>query len=287
MPSTYVGSGRARTPARPRMNAELLTSLATRLTTRDRWLLELLHEHRVLTTHQIHELAFPSISTTTHRMAALWRLRAVERFRPATEVGSAPMHYVLGPAGAAVLAARRNQTPTEFGYRTDVALRLAHSDKTAHLVGSNAIFTALAAHARTHPETELVAWWSERRCRKTWGHIVRPDGYGRWRHHNREVDFFTEYDTGTEPLHRLLTKIENYRRLSDHTQITTPVLFILPSTVREDHLHTRLTTTAAAVATTTCYALAELGGPAGPVWRPVGKPARCLLTDLTAAREGR
>ena len=284
---TYIGAGTTHTSPRPRVSPELIAALATRLTTRDRWLLEILHEHRVLTTDQIHQLAFPSISTTTHRLLTLWRLRAVERFRPAVPAGSAPMHYVLGPAGAAVLAARRGKTVAEFGYRIDRALAVAHSDKLSHLIGANTIFTSFAAYARSHPGNELAVWWSERRCRSVWGKITRPDGYGRWRDHTREQDFFLEHDTGTEPLHRLLTKIGDYAALVEMTGITdTPVLFSLPNSAREDHLHTRITTTRLPlIATTTPDALQVADGPAGAVWRPAGRTVRHRLIDLSPSNQ--
>lgn len=44
--------------------------------------------------------------------------------------------------------------------------------------------------------------------------IVRPDGYGRWHQDGREVDFFLEYDRGTEPLDRLAAKLAGYRKLT-------------------------------------------------------------------------
>ncbi|GAA4617207.1 hypothetical protein GCM10023195_76700 [Actinoallomurus liliacearum] len=281
---TYVGSGTARIPARPPMSPDLVAALANRLRPRDRWLLEILHEHRVLTTRQIQQLAFPSISTTTHRLLKLWRLRALERFRPAMEVGSSPMHYVLGPAGAAILAQRRDKTVAQLGYRLDRALAIAHSDKLTHLVGANGLFTALAAHARTHSGTELVIWWSERRCQKVWGRYARPDGYGRWREHHREADFFIEYDTGTEPLHRLDTKISDYATLAETTGISdTPVLFVLPNPAREQHLHDRITTHRPLIATTTLEVLDAAGGPAGATWRPIGAQSRRRLIDLHSA----
>lgn len=284
---TYVGSGTARIPARPPMSPDLVAVLASRLRPRDRWLLEILHEHRVLTTHQIQQLAFPSISTTTHRLLKLWRLRALERFRPAMEVGSAPMHYVLGPAGATILAQRRDKTVAQLGYRIDRALAIAHSDKLTHLVGANGLFTALAAHARTHPHAELVTWWSERRCQRGWGQYARPDGYGRWREHHREVDFFTEYDTGTEPLHRLDAKIADYVALAETTGIAdTPVLFILPNPAREQHLHDRTTTSRLLIATTIPDALNAAGGPAAGAWRPLGSPRRRRLIDLGSDSAG-
>jgi protein involved in plasmid replication-relaxation len=275
-------------PPRPRVDAQLLTALAARLTARDRWLLEILYEHRVLTTQQIRDLAFGHISAATHRMLTLWRLRAVERFRPAVPAGSSPWHYVLGPAGASILAHHHGMTTAQFGYRLDHTLALAHSDKLAHLVGTNGLFTALAAHARAHSGAALEEWWPEQRCQHAWGKIVRPDGYGRWREHARRIDFFVEYDTGTQPLHRLLTKIADYTALAEMTAITTtPVLFALPNPTREQHLHTRASTTAAIplVATTNQHTLDNLGGPGATTWLPLTSRSqtrtRMRLVDLT------
>ncbi|WP_395107260.1 replication-relaxation family protein [Actinomadura sp. SCN-SB] len=281
---SYVGPGSTREPARPQVSAELIAALAARLRPRDTWLLELLHEHRVLTTAQICDLAFTSISAATHRMLTLWRLRAVERFRPSVPAGSAPLHYVLGPAGAAILADRRGMSTAEFGYRPDHAMALASSARLAHLVGSHTLFTSLIAHARAHPGTELKEWWSERRCAAMWGRIVRPDGYGTWRQDGHRVSFFTEYDTGTEPLNRLLAKIGDYTALAEMTGITdTPALFVLPNPTRERHLHAHTHPNLPLVATTTPTALQAAGGPAGPAWQPTQATyRRQRLIDLSA-----
>jgi hypothetical protein len=289
-PRTYVGTGISRTVPRQQVTPELIAELAARLTARDRWLLELLREHRLFTTTQITKLAFGSTSAATHRMLALWQLRAVERFRPFLVAGSAPLHYVLGPAGAAVLAAARGQTVASYRYRADQALAIAHSRTLTHQIGVNDIFTDLIAHARTHPEAALEAWWPEHRCARTWGKTVRPDGYGRWHEHGHQVDFFVEYDTGSEPLHRLTHKIGDYTELADITGITTtPVLFILPNPVRERHLHgLALTTSGPPIATTNTDTLATCGGPAGPAWQPIRPTSadgtrgdRVALADLT------
>jgi protein involved in plasmid replication-relaxation len=285
-PVTFVGAGHRREPARPRVSPEVVAVLAARLSARDYWLLELLHEHRVLTTTQIRDVGFSSISAATHRMLALWRLRAVERFRPAVPTGSAPLHYVLGPAGAVLLAQRRGMSPGQSGYRADRALALAASDKLTHLVGSNHLFTALIAHARAHPAARLEVWWSERRCAAVWGKIARPDGYGRWRDGGHVTDFFTEYDTGTEPVHRLLSKIGDYIALAEMTGIThTPVLFVLPNTAREQHLHARTQPGVPLIATTTPNALKAAGGPAGPAWQPITAATRQRQT-LASLRSG-
>src|SRR6266536_174698 len=73
---------------RPRLTLELLTRLAGRLTPRDRWLLRMLHEHRVLTTVQITQLAFGAHTTAAHRITTAElgyrRDRALAIFHSAT-----------------------------------------------------------------------------------------------------------------------------------------------------------------------------------------------------------
>ena len=57
--------------------AERLAGLAGRLTDRDRTLCRLLHEHRVLTTAQLTDLAFPGRNAAEHRLAILHQLGAL------------------------------------------------------------------------------------------------------------------------------------------------------------------------------------------------------------------
>jgi hypothetical protein len=265
-------------PAPPRTPASAdLALLAGRLTDRDRQLCRLLREHRVLTTSQIRDLAFGSLNVAQHRLVALARLGVLERFRPVWPHGggSAPWHYVLGPAGAAVLAAEQAITPAQLGYRRDRTLAIAHSQRLGHQVGINGFFTTLAARARRHPTAALLAWWSERQCAERWGHVVRPDGYGRWHDQDGEVDFFLEYDTGTEPLDRLLAKVHAYTELATATDIDTPVLFWLPGPGREATLHQALHRPQITVATATARIAPH---PAGPVWLLAGEagPRRTL-----------
>jgi len=78
--------------------------LAGRLTSRDLWICQLLQEHRVLTTRQLTDLTFPTRDRAEQRLL-LHRLEILERFRPRRDRGTAPYHYVLGPAGTRVLAA--------------------------------------------------------------------------------------------------------------------------------------------------------------------------------------
>ena len=182
MPASSALPGRPRAAGRLARSPELAAALAARLTARDRWLLRMLHEHRVLTTTQITQLAFGTTRAATARMATLYQYRAVDRFRPLAPAGSAPLHFILDDAGAAVLAAEDGITPGDLGYRRDRALAIALSPRLAHTTGANGFFTTLAAAARaSRGQAALDCWWSERRCAAIWGDLARPDGYGRWR----------------------------------------------------------------------------------------------------------
>jgi len=268
----------------------LLAALAARLTARDRWLLRMLHEHRVLTTTQITWLAFGTGRAATARLLALYQLRAIDRFRPLTATGSAPLHFVLDEAGACLLAAEDGITPAQLGYRRDRALAIALSAQLAHTAGTNSVFCALAAQGRRTGGAALTCWWSERRCAALWGDLARPDGYGQWTEQAPAgptvTDFFLEYDTGSENLSRVAAKLAGYRDLAARTGITTPVLIWLPTARREAGLRALLASTAGRgpgvlaagavpgvpVATTTPEAAAHGTGPAAAIWLPAGQP---------------
>ena len=269
--------------SRPRASSALLAHLASRLTERDRYLCQVLHDHRVLTSDQIAELAFHSHVAARHRLVTLYRLRVLDRFRPHTHTGSAPFHYVLDEMGAAVLAAQRGIDPADLGYRRDKALALAHNQRLAHLVGVNGFFSGLTAAARSRPDASLVHWWSERRCAATWGEIVRPDGYGRWHQNNTDVDFFLESDRGTEPLARLVDKLDGYADLQTGTGVTTWVLFWLPGPRREAALRKLLDHPPVPVAT--AYPVPDCS-PIDAVWLPANRTpwARMRLVTLGELR---
>jgi len=303
MPPYPALPGRPRTTGRLARGPELAASLAARLTARDRWLLRMLHEHRVLTTTQITQLAFGTTRAASARLTTLYQHRAIDRFRPLAPAGSAPLHWVLDEAGAAVLAAEDGITAAELGYRRDRALAIALSAELAHTTGANGFFTALAAAARASGgHAALDCWWSERRCAGVWGDLARPDGYGRWTQHSTgtapaSTDFFLEYDNGTENLARLIAKLAGYRNLAARTGIPTPILFWLPTPRREAALRARLagapphgTPDAASAAAIPGVPVATAasgtapGGPAGAAWLPAGGPGpRLRLAQLAPA----
>ncbi|NQE91713.1 replication-relaxation family protein [Nocardia terpenica] len=274
-------------------------ALATVLTGRDRWLLWMLYEHRVLTTTQIAALAFTADRRASRRLQTLHQTGVIDRFRPRRLVGTAPWHWILAPAGAAVLAGEHGLDIRELRWRHDRALALAHSLRLRHDVAVNDWFTDLATTSPT--QGVLTAWWSHTRCTRLWGDLARPDGYGRLDPTQPGlpgVEFFLEYDCGTESLTQVCGKLAGYANLATATGITTPLLLWLPTSGREAAARTALHATAAAlpdpatvpIATAAAdYTAAAETDPAGPVWLPLHPPAasggrtRLALHRLTTA----
>lgn len=279
--STRRSLGVARTPRQNPAASPLV--LANRLTGRDLRVLGLLLEHRVLTTPQIADVAYRSAVTAAHRMLALHRLGVADRFRPCVAAGSAPWHWIIADAGAAVLAGRKG---VAIGYRRAGVEAVAFSRQLGHLVGCNGLFTALAAAARDGDGRELAVWWSEWTCARQWGDVVRPDGYGRWREDGRRVDFFAEWDTGTETTGRVAAKLTAYTRLAEVTGISdTRILLCLPTARRETSVRRTAGHPPVSAATAT-HADIAAHGPHGQIWLPLGTDRRHRLADLPAAPAG-
>ncbi|MEV6831259.1 replication-relaxation family protein [Amycolatopsis sp. NPDC051102] len=285
---------RGHMPRRPTPRAattgEHHAKLAARLTQRDRWLARMLYEHKVLTTQQIVELCYPSMRAANHRLLDLFKWRIVDRFQPFVTSGTAPMHYVLDIAGAVALAYEDGRDPKSIGYRHEDAIGIAHSMRLAHTVGVNGFFTALVALSR-RPEARgcLTAWWSELRCGRLFGDMVRPDAYGRWCDGDDQIEFFLEFDFGTEDLGKLSRKLYGYERLAMATGITTPVLIWLPTSRREVNARRVLAEALSQldhpalvpVATSAADAAGE-DNPAATRWLPLSDPAprRMRLVEL-------
>lgn len=268
-------------PRRRAMGDDLVLYVARRLTGRDRAILDLLAEHRVLTSEHIADAFFGSATTARHRLTQLHAMRLVQRFAPFVERGSAPYHYVLDQLGAAVVAAERGEEIKRF-WRQDRALVLSRSQRLAHLVGVNGFFTSLMGEARRQADARLGLWWSEPRCARWCEGLVKPDGYGEWHEGGRSVGFFLEYDRHTETRERLAAKLVGYARLADAMERCMPVLFVFRSQRREASARSSLAGSRVPVATTTER------GPGWPVrgWLADGDTARVDLVTLASRRAG-
>jgi hypothetical protein len=312
-------------PPRPgarsaRLSTRHLAGLAARLTPRDLWLLAMLHEHRVLTTHAIARIAFTSDHRARRRLLQLHRWDVLERFAPRLPVGAAPHHHVLGPAGAAVLAAHHGLPLAALRYRRDDAVAIAHHHTLAHTVAVNDLFAHLIHHTLTSPDPRearrgrpfrLEAWWSEGRCRRHLDY-VRPDAYGRLTTTPAApgarppvLEWFLELDFATSTLEVLARKLDRYAQLAATTR-PRPLLIWLPTPAREAHARDRLiralqalgpdlvpiaTTTAAIAALPRPTRIDAAGdgdgaggdqrGPADRVWLPLTGRRGAERIDLT------
>jgi hypothetical protein len=273
-----TGSARGTKGAGADRVALKVAGLAGRLTERDRQLCRLLLEHRVFTSHQLTQLAFHHLDTAEDRLRTLTALGVLDRFRPRRDTGSAPYHYVLGPLGAAMLAAEHGVTVAELGYRRVTALAIAHHQRLPEIVAVNGFFTALTTIARHHPDIELIRWLSQRRCHAIWGRLVQPHGFGRWRDHDTTLEFFLEYRS-EERFSDLIAALAGYDALAQATpQLATNLLVWLTSTSREAELHRAIPPRRYVLATTT-----PLPGsnPAEAIWLPLGSSGRRRrLSDL-------
>ncbi|MEV4175681.1 replication-relaxation family protein [Nonomuraea sp. NPDC049709] len=279
MPATRIPLGL------PRFDADAMATAAARLTPRDYQILEHLLHHRVLTTHQLERLFFTKPQPTRRRLGILRKLHTITRYRPWTPYGgSAPCHWVLGRVGAELLALRSHTTTKELGYHPDLAMSISVSAKSGHQLGVNDFFVDLRYRARHAPEARLREWLSERQCATIWGGLARPDAFGCWYENGRQIDFFLEHDTGSMTLAKVADKLATYADLTEATQITTPVLFWLPSRTRETNLRAVIKATEMPVATAVQTDLDD--GPAGPCWLPLpsraGQP-RMRLAELINA----
>jgi hypothetical protein len=256
-----------------------VADLAGRLTDRDRRLCRLLWEHRVLTSHQLTQLADGQLDTAEDRLRTLTRLQVLDRFRPRRDTGSAPYHYVLGPLGAAVLAAEQAITVTDLGYRPAATLGIAHHSRLSEIVAVNGFFSALAGHARHHPDTELSLWMSQRGCQAKWGRVVQPHGFGHWRDHDTILSFFLHYHHHDQPIRHLIAALAGYDTLAQAIpERATNLLLWLTSPKQEAQLHRTVPPRPYLVATATQH---QDANPADAIWLPLGDTGpRRRLADL-------
>ena len=252
-------TARRRPPSRNAIEDALLRA-RSHLTTRDLRILGLLDEHRVLTAPQVCDLAFNAPTTARHRLAVLYRLKVVNRFRPPPEDlagGSRPYHYVLDRYGALLVAQQQTAEADDrladnsvykqldrarlerrlARLNPDYLLAIASSQRLRHQVAVNGLFCSLARAGRgSGGRMELLVWQGEKAAHRTGADqrvCVRPDGYGVWAEDGAQVPFFLELDRGTEPLDSLARKLDGYAQAEQFQQQAVWVLVSLPGEQRE------------------------------------------------------
>jgi hypothetical protein len=267
-----------------RNSTSTLIEMSHRLRPRDYTIAWLLHEHTALTTDQLTAILFTNPITCRHRLNTLRSFGFVDRFIRRNQPGAPNVVcWVPGPLAARLTALSSAENPPTARALRERQDRIYANPALEHLLATNGFFISLLAHTRTHKDSSLLRWWSERGSANRFGQRVHPDGHGVWAEEGRQVGFFLELDRGTEPIGTLAGKLNSYRRLRAEGGPAYPVLFALPNRTREQNLHRRVAERpepSLVVATTS----PESGDhPAGPVWRLAGNGRhRMRLADLPA-----
>lgn len=183
-----------RTPAPVRR----LIDISRRLRPRDYTVASLLDEHTTLTTDQLTSILFTSATTCRHRLQALRMIGFVDRFLRNRPGAPNPVCWLPGPLSARYTALARGEVPPTARVLRERQDRIYASPKLDHLLASDQFFVTLLAHARHHPGTGLLRWWSERATAAAWGQRIHPDGHGVWSDGEHAVGFHLEMDRGTE-----------------------------------------------------------------------------------------
>ncbi|MER5338449.1 replication-relaxation family protein [Micromonospora sp. NPDC002717] len=261
----------------PQSRSAGLLAIYPHITSRDRLLLQLLDDHHVLTTDQIHRILFHARRTCQIRLGELAALDLLDRFRFARDGGgSQPWHWTLGHNGHRFQAAAHQRPEPTLRTSRQTVQRLSANPHLTHLLTTNEFFVQLTAHARHHPAARLDRWWSESLTTKQY-RTITADGHGLWSVDDTTVGFFLEADTGTEPLGRVVAKLDRYAQLIRRGGPRYPVLFWLGSHHREEHLHQLLHSRRGDVPVATATHTSD---PAEAVWLPVGATGRVRLAEL-------
>ena len=264
-----------------RLAATTILDVTDRLQPRDYTIAALLDEHHTLTTDQLTAVLFASPITCRHRLHLLRRLAFIDRFIRARPAPPHPVCWVPGLLSARYMALSREDSPPTGRAVRDRQDRICASPMLDPVLEVNQFFVSLLGHARQHPGTAVTRWWSERTIAAVLGHRVKPDGHGVWADGSRETGFYLEQDRGTEPIGRLMDKLAGYRRLRGDGGPPYPILFVLPSPIREHNLHRRLAEQPEPLLTIATTSPEFGPDPAGPVWRLAGNGGhRHPLADL-------
>nr|WP_157527277.1 replication-relaxation family protein [Kibdelosporangium sp. MJ126-NF4]CEL13905.1 hypothetical protein [Kibdelosporangium sp. MJ126-NF4]CTQ88273.1 hypothetical protein [Kibdelosporangium sp. MJ126-NF4] len=122
-------------------------SLWYRLVDRDRRLLALLAEHKVLTTRQVAAIEFTSIRRAQDRLRRLYESGVLFTFRQSyANGGTSETRFALGYVGKRLICALRAKTPPAPKVYAESLERLVVWPKLEHHLGVNDFFCDLAVH---------------------------------------------------------------------------------------------------------------------------------------------
>ncbi len=185
--------------------------LMRRLDARERAVLLAIYEHKVLVTEHLKAMFFGSLRRAQDRLRHLAQRGLIETWYPPQPrgMGKASGHHTLTESGAQVVASLRGIARSELRYLVRDEEDRQQDSYLAHRIGVNEFFCALIEAGRQKHGHGLAKWVPERTVRTSDGWI-RPDGFGVFLHPNGALDFYLEYDRGTETTRQLANKLAGY-----------------------------------------------------------------------------
>lgn len=275
--------------------------LMRELDPRERAILLAICEHKVLVTEHLKAMFFGSLRRAQDRLRHLAQRGLIETWYPPRPrgVGKASGHHTLTESGARAVASLLGIARSELRYVIRDEEDREQDAWLAHRIGVNEFFCALIEAGRSTDGHGLAKWVPERTV-KTADGWIRPDGYGVFLHPNGALDFYLEYDRGTETTRQLANKIAGYIGVArDWTEQGAEhfpcVLIVVPNHRRERVVATAFADALARfkrahkLAGLPFYVANEeaLGqqGVLGRVWRPLPKlDQRISITELPAKK---
>ena len=272
------------------------------LDARERAILVAIYEHKVLVTNHLKAMFFGSARRAQDRLHQLARLGLIETWYPPRPrgTGKAPGHHTLTESGARVVASLLGVARSELRYAIRDQEDREQDAWLAHRLGVNEFFCALIEAGRTTDGHGLAKWVPERTVTTADGWI-RPDGFGVFLHPSGALDFYLEYDRGTETTRQLANKLAGYvgvaRDWTEHGAEHFPcVLIVVPNHRREQIVAAAFATALARFRSPEKYAGLPIyvaneralghDGVLGRVWAPLAKTDRRLAITELPAKEG-
>lgn len=187
---------------------EQASDLVRRLDARERAVLVATYEHKVLLTQHLKAMFFGSLRRAQDRLRHLATLGLIETWYPPQPrgMGKAPGHHTLTESGAQVVASLLGIARSELLYVVKDDEDRGQDSYLAHRIGVNEFFCGLIEAGSVTDGHGLARWVPERTVRTADGWI-RPDGYGIFLHPVGTLDFYLEYDRGTETTRQLANKL--------------------------------------------------------------------------------
>ena len=187
-----------------------------RLTERDKQVVKVVNDFRVMRQDQVQRLLFPSRNTAQIRLWLLWQHAYLRReFLPVTGgIQTSLVLYVLDKRGAELLQ-------SEFGYDRE-SLRYSRRPSLTHqfldhTLGLSEIRLAVTLSCREH-DYQLKTWMDENTLKSNYDKVqvgqrlvaVLPDAYFVIGAPRGDIHFFLEYDRGAEHLRYFKRKMAAY-----------------------------------------------------------------------------